>query len=141
MSGTMSFLIQLAAMAAVAGLVTTAWMLGFRGKPKPLTPRKLAMIAIEEAGEAPVELIVDAEGRCGMALLGSRRLVVVRQLGARHATRLIRANGLADMRIDRPRAHKMGLTLLFHDLGFRSMRIEIDSKEPPAWLEQLRRAA
>jgi hypothetical protein len=134
-------LIQIAAVVAAAGLVAAAWLLGFRGKPKPLTQHQLAEIAVKEAGEPPVELLVDAEGRCGLALLGSHRLVAVRQLGARHATRLIRPHGLADMLIDRPREHKMGLTLLFHDLGFRSMRIEIDSKEPPAWLEQLRRAA
>jgi hypothetical protein len=125
----MSEWIILAASAAVVALmVLVAALLGFRERVA-VTEAELTRLA-EAEGDQAERALVDAEGRLGIALLRSGKVLIARAMGDGIGAREL---GVGAVRAKRVSA---GVRLDVNDIGFPPVVMRM-KHEPPAWLLNL----
>jgi hypothetical protein len=133
-------IIQALSLVGVAMVVGLAWLMGFRQRARINDESHLLALAATAEKSLPVHVLLDGEGRSGLVVLADSRLILVKALGDRMSVRAIAQAGLRDIAMYRPtRRFALGLRIKTKDLGFPDLVLEVREKEPPAWLDRLRR--
>jgi hypothetical protein len=126
-------------MLGVGVLVGVAYLMGFRQNVRLRDHAHMLEVAAA-AGDEVVHALMDGDGKAGLIVLRGGDLILIKAIGDKLGVRRLPLDGVAKIHLYRPRAHRaLGIKVTTRDIGYPDVRIEVNDKEAPAWLDRIRR--